>query len=64
MTFRTVSEVLDAEFVEATRLSSPPSITVEHQPLAGHRSLRVGGTNYLPWLEISLFLQQQMWGRK
>lgn len=59
MTFRTVSEVLDAEFVEATHSSPPPSSSAAQQPLAGHGPARVGGTNYLPWLSVRLFLEQQ-----
>lgn len=47
------------------RLSPPPSNTPGPRTLAARsKPVRVRGTNYLPWLEISLFLQQQTWGRR
>lgn len=36
----------------------------ETQAVAAHRPARLStGTNYLQWLEVSLFLQQQAFGR-
>lgn len=63
MTWRTVSEVLDAEYVEATRVSPPPADQADGEALAAQPPARVGGTNYLPWLHVRLFLEQQQGGR-
>lgn len=47
------------------RLSPSPSNTPGPRTLAARsKPVRVRGTNHLPWLEISLFLQQQTWGRR
>ena len=59
MTWRTVSEVLDAEYVEAIRVSPPPADQSAGEALAAQPPVRVGGTNYLPWLHVRLFLEQQ-----
>ncbi|GLS13660.1 hypothetical protein [Hydrogenophaga electricum] len=59
MAFRTVSQILDAEFVEAIRLSPPPTVTAAKQPLAGQVAARAGGTNYLAWLAVRLHLENQ-----
>lgn len=66
MTWRTVSEILDAEYVEATRVSPPGRSTSGRCALAAQcmpaRPAR-GGTNYLSWLHVRLFLEQQQGGR-
>jgi len=59
MAFRTVSQILDAEFVEAIRLSPPSSVTAAPQPLAGQSAAKSGGTNYLAWLAVRLHLENQ-----
>jgi len=59
MIWRTVSEVLDAEFVEASRLSPLPADQAGAQALAARPPARVRGTNYLPWLHVRLFLERQ-----
>lgn len=59
MTWRTVSELLDAEFVEASRVSPPPADQAGDQALAARPPVRVGGTNYLPWLHVRLFLENK-----
>lgn len=63
MTWRTVSEVLDAELVEASRVSPPPADQAGAQALAARPPVRVGGTNYLSWLHVRLFLEQSQGGR-
>lgn len=63
MTWRTVSQILDAEYVEAIRLSPPPADQAVDQALAARPPARVGGTNYLAWLHVRLFLEQQQGGR-
>lgn len=62
MTWRTVSEVLDAEYVEATRVSPLPADQAGVQALAARPPVRVGGTNYLSWLHVRLFLDNQSRG--
>lgn len=59
MTWRTISEVLGAEFVEASRVSPPPADQADGEALAARPPVWVGGTNYLPWLHVRLFLEYQ-----
>lgn len=58
MTYLAVSEVLDAEYIEAV-LSPPLADQPVDQALAARPPVRVGGTNYLMWLHVRLFLEQQ-----
>jgi len=51
--------VLDAELVEASRVSPPPADQAGAQALAARPPARVGGTNYLAWLRVRLFLERQ-----
>lgn len=55
----TVRQVLEAEWREFSRPLRPlPSTSPRSQALAAPRPARGGGTNYLAWLHVRLFLEQ------
>lgn len=48
-----------AVYIKWFVLSPPPADTAVDQALAARPPARVGGTNYLAWLHVRLFLEQQ-----